>query len=138
MIEGRVLEAARCGSGRNYLGVTLSNGKIRRFVLVHRIVAQTFLPNPCGLPEINHKDCCGANNAVNNLEWCDRKYNINYADRTIKAAKACEKKVKCIETGEVFESITKAAREKQLLKSKICLVCNGKRTTTGGLHWQFV
>lgn len=61
--------------------------------MVHRLVAQTFLPNPCELPEINHKDCCGSNNAVDNLEWCDRKYNINYADRTAKAAEACEKKV---------------------------------------------
>ena len=138
MIEGRILKTRRCGSASRYLGVTLTTGKIKRYALVHRLVAQTFLPNPCELPEINHKDCCGSNNAVDNLEWCDRKYNINYADRTAKAAEACEKKVECIETGEKFASITKAASAKHLLKSKISQVCNGKRTTTGGLHWRFV
>lgn len=45
---------------------------------VHRLVADAFIPNPTGLKEINHKDENKDNNRVDNLEWCDRNYNIHY------------------------------------------------------------
>ena len=45
---------------------------------VHRLVAQAFIVNPSKLPEINHKDENKANNCVDNLEWCDRLYNMRY------------------------------------------------------------
>ena len=44
---------------------------------VHRLVAMHFLENPNNLPDINHKDENPSNNNVNNLEWCDDKYNIH-------------------------------------------------------------
>lgn len=43
---------------------------------VHRLVALAFLPNPEGLPEVNHKDLQRANNAVTNLEWSSSKHNM--------------------------------------------------------------
>ena len=53
-----------------YRRVTLStNGKIVR-KLVHRIVAETYLPNPDNKPQVNHIDNDRGNNAVSNLEWC--------------------------------------------------------------------
>ena len=48
---------------------------------IHRLVAEAFIPNPDKLPEINHIDLNKSNNNVNNLEWCSRKYNVNYGDR---------------------------------------------------------
>lgn len=54
-----------------------SNGK-RKMLMVHRIVAIAFIPNPLNLPQINHKDENSLNNNVANLEWCDAKYNMNY------------------------------------------------------------
>ena len=45
---------------------------------VHRLVAIAFLPKPDGCNEINHKDENKLNNTVENLEWCTRKYNMNY------------------------------------------------------------
>lgn len=44
----------------------------------HRLVAEAFIPNPKNLPCINHKDENPSNNCVNNLEWCDYAYNVNY------------------------------------------------------------
>lgn len=53
------------------------NGKSRN-TTIHRLVAETFIPNPYNLKEVNHKDENKLNNAVDNLEWCTRKYNMNY------------------------------------------------------------
>ena len=44
--------------------------------LVHRMVAEAWIPNPKKLPQINHKDCNKLNNHYSNLEWCDGKHNI--------------------------------------------------------------
>lgn len=41
----------------------------------HRLVAEHFIPNPDGLPEVNHKDCNIDHNYKSNLEWSTRKYN---------------------------------------------------------------
>lgn len=47
--------------------------------LVHRIVALLHIPNPMGLPQVNHKDGDKLNNAVPNLEWCDSSGNNKHA-----------------------------------------------------------
>lgn len=71
-----------------YLSVSLcKNGKIKT-VSVHRIVAQAFIPNPNNLPMINHKDENPSNNCVDNLEWCDAKYNMNWGNINIKRAES--------------------------------------------------
>ena len=76
--KGKVLSP---GEKNGYLFVNLScNGK-HNTITVHRLVAQVFLPNPDNLPEVNHKDEDKTNNNADNLEWCDRKYNINYGSR---------------------------------------------------------
>jgi len=52
------------------------HGKTVHF-LVHREVAKTFLPNPGNYKQVNHIDCDKRNNAVDNLEWCNQRYNYN-------------------------------------------------------------
>ena len=54
---------------------------------IHRLVAEAYIPNPENLPEINHKDENKENNCLQNLEWCNRKYNINYGTRNDKLKK---------------------------------------------------
>ena len=68
-----------------YLMVQLKNEIDNKFhkLLVHRIVAQAFLPNYNHLPQINHLDCNTKNNNVDNLEWCTAKENIHYSYRTM-------------------------------------------------------
>jgi hypothetical protein len=55
---------------------------------IHRLVGKAFIDNPLDLPQINHKDENKANNNVNNLEWCDYKYNISYGSHFQRIADA--------------------------------------------------
>ena len=75
----RILKPRRDTCG--YLSVSLSkNGEIKQY-MVHRLVAKVFIQNPNNLPEVNHLDENKENNSVENLEWCDQKYNHNYGTR---------------------------------------------------------
>lgn len=72
---------------KQYLGVYLYNDNGKKFRLVHRLVANAFIPNNDNLPQINHKDENSKNNNVNNLEWCTAKYNSNYGTHKEKIRK---------------------------------------------------
>lgn len=80
----QLLKPSLSGPNRGYKSISMQVAAkvIRRNI--HRLVAKAFIPNPKNLSEINHIDEDGTNNKVNNLEWCDRKYNLNYGNRTQK------------------------------------------------------
>lgn len=59
-----------------YENIKLCKNNITYHFLIHRLVAEAFIPNPKNLPEVNHKDRNVKNNCVSNLEWCDRKQNL--------------------------------------------------------------
>lgn len=62
-----------------YLQVSLSNQGKWKCKLVHRLVAEAFIPNPDNLPEVNHKDRNKQNNCVDNLEWSSKLDNMKHA-----------------------------------------------------------
>ena len=72
-----VLKPYIVGGGHKVVKLTDDDGNTHQFY-VHRLVAQAFVVNPDNLPEINHKDEDKLNNCVDNLEWCDRLYNMRY------------------------------------------------------------
>ena len=66
-------------NGKGYIGVGLTRGgKTRRF-LVHRLVAEAFLPNPEGKKTVNHINEDKANNNLENLEWATQLENIRHS-----------------------------------------------------------
>jgi hypothetical protein len=46
---------------------------------IHRLVGETFIPNPRNYPQINHIDGNKLNNNLSNLEWCTGSYNRKHA-----------------------------------------------------------
>lgn len=75
-VGGRWLKACRTSS---YLVVVLSvNGKTTH-PMIHRLVAEAFVPNPNGYPEVNHIDGNKLNNHASNLEWVTRSMNQKHA-----------------------------------------------------------
>ena len=61
-----------------YCKVCLGGYKNQKTFNLHRLVATAFVPNPYGLPIVNHKDENPTNNKADNLEWCTYRYNNNY------------------------------------------------------------
>ena len=109
--------------------------------LVHRLVAETFIPNPDNLPEVNHKDENKQNNYVDNLEWCTAKYNTNYGNCIAKRANSKKKPVQRIDKdGKIYTylSATDAGKELGINPNFISRCCTGERKTLYGETWNFI
>ena len=111
-----------------------SNGTYS-YKFIHRLVAQTFIPNPENMPVVNHKNEIKTDNRVENIEWCTAEYNNNYGTRNQRANESRKKKVVCIETGEVFDSLKSAAEFTHI--QGIHKVLKGRQKTCGGFHWGY-
>jgi hypothetical protein len=69
-------------NGKGYKLIGTGPRSDRKNYYVHRLVAQAFIPNPDGLPEVNHKDGNKSNNRVDNLEWVSLQQNRDHAVAT--------------------------------------------------------
>lgn len=126
-------------SVKGYYRVRLyRNSRVYR-IFIHRLVAMAFVPNPDGLPQINHKNEIKTDNRAENLEWCTAKYNNAYGTGRERAAKSRSKAVGQYTTGGILVATydkIKDAREKY--GSHIFSVLAGKRKTAGGFVWKYV
>ena len=79
LIKGKVLigSISRCG----YIMCHIRVNEVSKYYLVHRLVAEAFIPNPDNLSCINHKNEDKTDNRVENLEWCSYSYNNTYGTR---------------------------------------------------------
>ena len=66
-----------------YVYVHLFNGDGKgKLMRLHRVVAEAFIDNPCGLDQVNHINGDKADNKATNLEWCSQGENMAHAIRT--------------------------------------------------------
>lgn len=77
-LSHKILKPTYTATGYHQVTLYDSMGHHKKF-LVHRLVAEKFIPNPNNKPQINHKDFNRTNNNVYNLEWCTPKENIHHA-----------------------------------------------------------
>lgn len=137
--KGKILKPIKYG---NYYAVDLVDnfGKIKR-TLIHRLVAQAFIPNPNNLPCVNHKNEVKTDNKVENLEWCTHKYNCNYGTRNEKIKDKLGKPVYQINKDgliiKYYKSISEAARSVDRNITCIYDCCIGKQKTSAGFYWKF-
>ena len=126
-----------CKDGKGYLYVNLcKEGKPKNY-FIHRLVAQAFLPNPNNLPQVNHRNENKTDNRVENLEYCDSKYNINFGTRTEKTQKPILQFTKNGDFIKKWNSATQIQRELGFNNSHISNCCKGKRKTCGGFIWGY-
>lgn len=79
LLTGKEMKPYITSKGYARVNLRYAHSRDYKSLLVHRLVARNFIPNPNNYLEINHKDCNRLNNNIDNLEWCDRFYNIKYA-----------------------------------------------------------
>lgn len=106
--EPTIIAGGKSSSG--YHNVTLRHQGERICMMVHRLVAQNFIPNPNSLPCVNHKDEVKTNNHVNNLEWCTYKYNANYGTSPDRISNSKTNRCEVFVDGTLYPSLRRAER----------------------------
>ena len=116
------------------------NGKSKRF-FTHRLVALSFIPNPDTFPQVNHKDENKKNNHLDNLEWCDAKYNTNYGNCIEKRIAPQRIKVSQFTiSGKYINTYDSMAQIERLLgynHSAICMCCKNENHSAYGYKWKY-
>lgn len=88
LIKERILAQTDNGYGYKFVSLVPLEGKAhKKNHYIHRLVAQSFIPNLNGYPEVNHIDEDKQNNSTNNLEWCSTQYNMRYGTRIARIKK---------------------------------------------------
>lgn len=125
-----------------YIQVRLTKSKKVKNFLLHRLVAVTFIENINNYEFINHKDGNKENNCINNLEWCDRSYNILHAydNGLIKKRKKVKQYDKNNNLLNTYASIMEASKETNIDRAHISTCCKGKKCykSAGGYIWRYV
>jgi hypothetical protein len=146
-----------------YEVVYLSKDGKPKIQYIHRLVALAFILNPLGYKEVNHIDECKINNDIKNLEWCSRKYNVNYGTARKRAVQKIDYKKTTANCNfkemarlsalkqsrpvnqinskgnpiATYPSATEAARALNFNAGDICSCCRGKLKHAKGFVWQY-
>lgn len=131
-------------NNKGYENVTFYNDKKQKTFYIHRLVAGNFIDNPNNYNEVNHKDENKLNNCVDNLEWCNSKYNANYGSRVRRILKTKEDTFKTIIQKEKNGNVIKEWRNILEIQSKtsynkqcIYKCCVGKYKSYKNYLWEY-
>lgn len=166
LIKNKLLKGWLNGEG--YYTVTLCLNGSKKHHVIHRLVAQVFIPNPENKTQVDHINTIRVDNSVYNLRWVTEKENSNNpltilhlsnckkgTKLSSETKKKCSlshigkkhtlitkaklgKEVLCVERNLRFYAIKEAGRILNISDSSINQVLTGKRKTAGGFHWKYV
>lgn len=126
-------------NANGYMGINLHKNGVMKQYKIHRLVAESFIPNPNSLPQVNHKDECKSNNSVENLEWCDAGYNSNYGTRNHRISET-KKNILYQYSGNTLVAVYSSLSELQTKGFNIGHIsecCSGKRNKHNGYRWSY-
>lgn len=122
------------------------DGVKRRLFYVHCLVAEAFIPNWFDDCDVNHRDEDKTNNHISNLEYCDRKYNVNYGTRNRRIStkltngKMSKQVLQYTKDGDFvkeWSSVHEINRQKGYDCSHIFKCCSNKRKSAYGFIWKY-
>ena len=146
----RILKLKKDPDGYSEVGLYI-DGKQKQF-LVHRLVAEAFIPNPENKATVDHIDRVRDNNFVENLRWATRVEQNKNREKKGAYSSAIRnntcRPIKCIETDKIFTNSIEAAEwvlEQKLTSSerkgyvaeRIRFNAQNYRKSAFGLHWEF-
>lgn len=120
-------------------GEYLSTSFNKKSILVHRLIAQTFILNPENKLYVNHKDGNKLNNTVTNLEWVTHSENIQHAinNKLSSITKSIIQFDLLMNIINEFNSINEASKKLNIKRQNIASVCKNSNLTAGGFRFLF-
>lgn len=132
------IQISKTGYSQVMVGISSKN-KMHRLI-VARLVAKTFIPNPENLPQVNHIDENSLNNNVDNLEWCTAKYNSNYGTAIKRRSAAKRRKLNVFNSEhtliDTVSSGVEASKKYNVSRSSISISCHS-HTKVRGYYFEF-
>ena len=144
-------------TNKGYKDVRLNKKGICKHKLIHRLIAEAFIPNPENKPFIDHINTVKTDNSIKNLRWTTRTENNNneltrkhssetrkgkvLSEETKKKMRKSSKKrrkVICVETGIIYNSVSEAEAQTNATLTGIVKCCTKVRKTSGGFHWAYI